>query len=366
MLIFFSLSELLSGGADPGLVDRTGQRPLDIAAALGNHQLVEVLVEGGAPALESALLSACRAGRNTNAGHVEAVRSLMRLGVNVNCRDSHGLTPAELVQASGGSQELLDLLASKNKVSNKSGGFAKGVKTNVKSQGYGAVVGSNSSNNNNNNNNNNNMNVNNNNSKNLNTVNVPEKDDGDSEERKKDEDAELSNVVHIGSLPSIPGGTLWEAIKTTMSKYGTVRQVRMTPKSTFAFVEYDTVQEAVRAIEECEGFVNVHGSKCTVSWATKRKRKGRKQKPLTPAGAESGVVAPLKKKNACNIFMDTGHCSWGSKCKYSHDANARRVTNYKHYNKHNNNNKNDAKDDELSGGKKVVSEQVNVEQESDN
>lgn len=28
-----------------------------------------------------------------------------------------------------------------------------------------------------------------------------------------DEEGELSNVVHIGSLPSIAGGTLWEAIK---------------------------------------------------------------------------------------------------------------------------------------------------------
>ncbi len=29
----------------------------------------------------------------------------------------------------------------------------------------------------------------------------------------EDEEGELSNVVHIGSLPSIAGGTLWEAIK---------------------------------------------------------------------------------------------------------------------------------------------------------
>lgn len=29
----------------------------------------------------------------------------------------------------------------------------------------------------------------------------------------EDDEGEFSNVVHIGSLPSIAGGTLWEAIK---------------------------------------------------------------------------------------------------------------------------------------------------------
>ncbi len=83
-----------------------------------------------------------------------------------------------------------------------------------------------------------------------------------------------------------------------MSQFGTVRQVRMTPKSTFAFVEYESVEEAVAAVNKCQGnkqktgwremicfahgcckgSVIVHGSPCTVSWATRRKRKGRKPK----------------------------------------------------------------------------------------
>jgi hypothetical protein len=42
-------------------------------------------------------------------------------------------------------------------------------------------------------------------------------------------------------------------LQTTMSQFGTVRQVRMTPKSTFAFVEYETVEEAVAAVNKCQG-----------------------------------------------------------------------------------------------------------------
>jgi hypothetical protein len=38
-----------------------------------------------------------------------------------------------------------------------------------------------------------------------------------------------------------------------MSQFGMVRQVRMTPKSTFAFVEYETVEEAVAAVNKCQG-----------------------------------------------------------------------------------------------------------------
>lgn len=51
--------------------------------SLGKRDLVEMLVDGGAPALESALLCACRAGRGSNAGHVETIKSLIRLGVDV-------------------------------------------------------------------------------------------------------------------------------------------------------------------------------------------------------------------------------------------------------------------------------------------
>jgi hypothetical protein len=160
----------------------------------------------------------------------------------------------------------------------------------------------------------------------------------------EEEDGELSNVVHIGSLPSIPGGTLWEAIKSTMSQFGSVRQVRMTPKSTFAFVEYDTVEEAVAAVTQCDGSVVVHGAACTVSWATRRKRKGRKAKGPESSSGSSGSVAPApesgvgsggggggggggksgKKKNLCNLFVETGSCSWGANCKYSHDVSKRK------------------------------------------
>ena len=83
----------------------------------------------------------------------------------------------------------------------------------------------------------------------------------------------------------------------------------------------------------------VHGATCTVSWATKRKRKGRKPKGNGEANNGSGSGnnnnnntatndasnGGKKKKNLCNMFTETGACSWGSNCKYLHDATRRRT-----------------------------------------
>ncbi len=387
------VAELLTGGANPGLVDRRGQRPLDVAASFGKRDLVEMLVDGGAPALESALLSACRAGRACNAGHVETLKSLIRLGVDLNCRDENGRTAAEVVKASGGLPEMIAVLtgtkvATSANSNNSSIGLASssaaaaasgvGVAGKLVGSAVGGSVMAGAPA-----------------PAPLSAPAPPSRSERNEEKEKRfknknkkkekaaaaasaasassassaggggigggasvgaanalggmeDDDGELSNVVHIGSLPSIPGGTLWEAIKTTMSQFGNVRQVRMTPKSTFAFVEYDTVDEAVLAVSKCAGTVAVHGSPCTVSWATRRKRKGRKSKGPTEGGMNSnnsgsGVGgggggggggaagsepdAPpksAKKKNLCNLFVETGSCSWGANCKYSHDTTKRK------------------------------------------
>ena len=142
----------------------------------------------------------------------------------------------------------------------------------------------------------------------------------------------------------------------TMSTFGVVRQVRMTPKSTFAFVEFDTVQEAVHAVEACKGFVCVSGTQCSVSWATKRKRKGRKPKNSNSPNSSANInvninsnaaakdsAMPIdssdvgnsssssssssgkkKKVNLCNLYVETGACSWGNNCKYLHDPSRRK------------------------------------------
>ncbi len=60
-------------------------------------------------------------------------------------------------------------------------------------------------------------------------------------------------MIHVGSLPSAAGGQLWESIKAVFAQFGTVRQVRMSPHSSFAFVEYEAVDEAKRAIDTCKG-----------------------------------------------------------------------------------------------------------------
>ncbi len=64
-------------------VSKEKKKKKNAFSSFGKRDLVEMLVDGGAPALESALLSACRAGRACNAGHVETLKSLIRLGVDV-------------------------------------------------------------------------------------------------------------------------------------------------------------------------------------------------------------------------------------------------------------------------------------------
>lgn len=37
------------------------------------------------------------------------------------------------------------------------------------------------------------------------------------------------------------------------------------------------------------------------------------------------LVMKPKKKNLCNLFVETGACSWGANCKYSHDTTKRNL-----------------------------------------
>lgn len=69
-----------------------GQRPLEVAATLGRRDLVEALVDGGASSLEAALLAVCSVA-NALSPHCDVVAALVRLGVDVHCRNEVGKTP---------------------------------------------------------------------------------------------------------------------------------------------------------------------------------------------------------------------------------------------------------------------------------
>ncbi|KAF4729313.1 hypothetical protein FOZ62_006504 [Perkinsus olseni] len=85
---FFSqVRKILDAKADPNAQDRTGQRPLLVAAAEGHSDVCRILIERKADVTAVNSLGATALALATNAGHVRALQTLLRSGADVNCRD---------------------------------------------------------------------------------------------------------------------------------------------------------------------------------------------------------------------------------------------------------------------------------------
>ncbi|KAF4739699.1 hypothetical protein FOZ63_001547, partial [Perkinsus olseni] len=79
--------KILDAKADPNAQDRTGQRPLLVAAAEGHSDICRILIERKADVTAVNSLGASALALATNAGHVRAFQALLRSGADVNCRD---------------------------------------------------------------------------------------------------------------------------------------------------------------------------------------------------------------------------------------------------------------------------------------
>ncbi|KAF4697369.1 hypothetical protein FOZ60_007454 [Perkinsus olseni] len=79
--------KILDAKADPNAQDRTGQRPLLVAAAEGHSDVCRILIERKADVTAVNSLGATALALATNAGHVRALQTLLRSGADVNCRD---------------------------------------------------------------------------------------------------------------------------------------------------------------------------------------------------------------------------------------------------------------------------------------
>ncbi|KAF4669342.1 hypothetical protein FOZ61_004376 [Perkinsus olseni] len=79
--------KILDAKADPNAQDRTGQRPLLVAAAGGHSDVCRILIERKADVAAVNSLGAPALALATNGGHVRAFQTLLRSGADVNCRD---------------------------------------------------------------------------------------------------------------------------------------------------------------------------------------------------------------------------------------------------------------------------------------
>uniref|UniRef100_A0A0V0J1B4 PDZ domain-containing protein n=1 Tax=Schistocephalus solidus TaxID=70667 RepID=A0A0V0J1B4_SCHSO len=90
-----TIEKWLKRGFDPNFQSKKdGETPLTIAATLFNpRELIITLVNGGAHLDFRAIDSHTPLHRAAVSGNYEAIRTLLDLGQNPNCRDSRGLTP---------------------------------------------------------------------------------------------------------------------------------------------------------------------------------------------------------------------------------------------------------------------------------
>ncbi|KAM7533249.1 hypothetical protein Aperf_G00000124585 [Anoplocephala perfoliata] len=89
------IENLLAKGFDPNFLSRRdGEAPITLAATVFNpRNVIIALVDGGAHIDFRAQDSHTALHRAAICGNYEAIQTLLDLGQNPNCRDSHGLTP---------------------------------------------------------------------------------------------------------------------------------------------------------------------------------------------------------------------------------------------------------------------------------
>lgn len=111
------ITHLLHNGANPNIGDEDGATPLHLACGIGNASLIETLVEEGGASVnavdhegETALFYALRG------QHVNVVRKLEELGVDINTRNSDGESALEFCKSCGDTEMvvLLESLQLKN------------------------------------------------------------------------------------------------------------------------------------------------------------------------------------------------------------------------------------------------------------
>ncbi|PMD45249.1 ankyrin, partial [Hyaloscypha variabilis F] len=85
---------LLDKGADTEAVQNSGEKPLYLAAILGNQLMVELLVEFNAN-IEALNLKTRTTALHAAVSkrHIQVARFLLRHGANVDSRDQAGATP---------------------------------------------------------------------------------------------------------------------------------------------------------------------------------------------------------------------------------------------------------------------------------
>ena len=101
---------LLKAGADPDAADRDGWTPIHLAARNGHHQVIQVLVRHDAHVdVRTKFGNRTALYWAAEKGHVDAVKTLIKLGADVTAQDEDGQTAVH-VATSFGHTDVVDLL----------------------------------------------------------------------------------------------------------------------------------------------------------------------------------------------------------------------------------------------------------------
>lgn len=109
------LRELIADGQDVKSCDRFGLSYLHMAAGIGNSEIIEILLDAGAP-----IDRQCGRKKSTPAhsavrfDQLTSLQTFVQHNADLTLVDSEGKTPKQLAEDSG-SQEILDYLASLEK-----------------------------------------------------------------------------------------------------------------------------------------------------------------------------------------------------------------------------------------------------------